>query len=135
VELTRWHEDAGEWKPPDVPLPATAGEREAEQAQLTAEEDAEAAAAGYAAWEVRVELPSHRDAQRLADQLERAGAEPVRRWRYLFLGAPDEDAARKWADQLRADAPAGSEVTVEATYESVERNNPFGIFGVGGGPA
>jgi hypothetical protein len=133
VELARWHDDAEEWKSPDVPLPATDEERAAEHASLVAAEDAETAAEGYAAWEVRVDLPSHRDAKRLADSLEAAGAEPVRRWKYLFVGAADEDAANEWAEQLRAQAPEGSKVTVEATFASVERNNPFAIFGAGGG--
>jgi hypothetical protein len=123
VELTRWHDDAEEWRSPDAPPPET----DAEQG------DAEAVAAGYAPWEVRVDLPSHRDAKRLADALERDGAEPVRRWRYLFVGAADEEAAREWADRLRADAPEGSTVIVEATFRRVERNNPFAIFGAGGG--
>ena len=135
VELTRWHDDAEEWKSPDLALPATDAERAAERAELLAEEDAETAAAGYAAWEVRVDLPSHRDAKRLADKLERDGAEPVRRWKYLFVGAADEDAARDWAEELRAEAPEGSEITVEATLRSVERNNPFAIFGAGSGEA
>src|SRR3954470_16520392 len=39
VELTRWHDDAEEWKSPDVPLPATEAERAAEHAELVAEED------------------------------------------------------------------------------------------------
>jgi hypothetical protein len=133
VTVERWHDDAEEWKSPSVPLPATDEERAAEHAQLVADEDAEAAAQGYAAWEVRVDLPSHRDAKRLADSLEAAGAEPVRRWKYLFVGAADEDAAQQWAERLRAEAPEGSEVTVEATFRSVERNNPFAIFGAGGG--
>jgi hypothetical protein len=133
VTVERWHDDAEEWKSPSVPLPATDEERAAEHAQLVADEDAEAAAQGYAAWEVRVDLPSHRDAKRLADSLEAAGAEPVRRWKYLFVGAADEDAAQQWAEQLRAEVPEGSKVTVEATFRSVERNNPFAIFGAGGG--
>ena len=132
VELSRWHDDAERWMPPEAPLPAGKAERAAEHAQLVAEEDAEAAAEGYAGWEVRVDLPSHRDAKRLADELERDGVKPVRRWKYLFVGAADEDAAREWATRLRAGAPEGSTITVEATFQSVERNNPFAIFGAGG---
>jgi hypothetical protein len=133
VELTRWHDDAEEWKPADVPLPGTDAERAAEHAELIAKEDADTASDSVAEWEIRVDLPSHRDAKRLADRLEAAGVEPVRRWKYLFLGAPDEDQARAWADELRATVPEGSEVTVEATFASVERNNPFAVFGPGGG--
>ena len=114
-------------------MPATAAERAAEHKELVAGEDAETAAEGYASWEVRVDLPSHRDAKRLADRLERSGVKPVRRWRYLFVGAADEDSAREWAERLRGEAPDGSEITVEATFLSVERNNPFAIFGAGGG--
>jgi hypothetical protein len=135
VELTRWHDDAEEWKPADVPLPETEAERAAEHEELVASEDAEAAAQGYASWEVRVDLPTHRDAKRLADQLEQAGVKPVRRWKYLFVGTADEDAARDWAERLRGEAPDGSEITVEATFRSVEQNNPFSVFGAGSGEA
>lgn len=128
VELTRWHDDAQEWKPADVPLPATEAERAAEHAELIAREDSDSASDSVAGWEIRVDLPSHRDAKRLAQRLEADGAKPVRRWKYLFVGAPDEDAANEWAEQLRASVPEGSRVTVEATFASVERGNPFAIF-------
>jgi hypothetical protein len=133
VELSRWHDDAEEWLPPDAPLPSTEADRAAEHARLVEEEDEETAAEGYAQWEVRVDLPSQREARRLAEALERDGAKPVRRWKYLFVGAPDEDAAREWADRIREEAPPGSNVTVEATFASVERHNPFAIFGPAGG--
>ena len=133
VDLTRGHDDAEEWKPADVALPATDAERAAEHAELVAREDADTAADSAAEWEIRVDLPSHRDAKRLAERLEADGVKPVRRWKYLFVGAPDEDQARAWAEELRATLPEGSEVTVEATFASVERNNPFAIFGAGSG--
>jgi hypothetical protein len=133
VELTRWHDEAEEWRPADEPLPATDAERAAEHASRVAQEDADTASDNIAAWEIRVDLPSHREAKQLAERLEAEGLEPVRRWKYLFVGAPDEDVARAWAEELRKEAPAGSEVTVEATFASVERNNPFAIFGAGGG--
>jgi hypothetical protein len=126
VSVERWHDDAEEWKDASVPLPASDEERAAEHASLVASEDAEPVA-----WEVRVDLPSHRDAKRLASALEATGVRPVRRWKYLFVGAPDEDEAAAWATRLRAEAPAGSKVTVEATFQSVEKNNPFAIFGAG----
>lgn len=133
VAVERWHDDAEEWKDASVPLPASDAERAAEHAELVGEEDEETAAADYAGWEIRVDLPSHRDAKRLAESLEAEGVKPVRRWKYLFVGAPDEDEARKWAERLRAEAAPGSKVTVEATFTSVEKNNPFAIFGAGGG--
>jgi hypothetical protein len=132
VTLARWHDDAGEWLPADVPLPVSEDERAAEHAALVASEDAASAADAAAGWEVRVDLPSHRDARALAARIEQEeGFSPVKRWKYLFVGAPDEDAARDWAVRLEGWAPAGSKITVEATFASVERNNPFAIFGAG----
>jgi hypothetical protein len=128
VTLARWHDDAEEWMSPDVALPASDAERAAEHAALVAEEDSEPTQ-----WEVRVDLPTHRDAKRLAESLEASGVKPVRRWKYLFVGAPDEDEAAAWAERLKAEAAPGSKVTVEATFQSVEKNNPFAIFGAGGG--
>jgi hypothetical protein len=133
VELTRWHDDADRWEPADAPLPSTEAERAAEHEELIESEDQETAAAGEATWEVRVELPSRGDARTLAERLEGEGLVPVRRWKYLFVGAADEDAANALAERLRGEAPAGSEITAEATFASIERSNPFAIFGAGTG--
>jgi hypothetical protein len=62
---------------------------------------------------VRVELESHRQTTELADRLVAEGMEPVRRWRYLVVGANNEDEATALADRLRREAPAGAGVTVE----------------------
>jgi|SRR4051794_5917814 hypothetical protein len=132
VAVERWHDDAEEWKPGDAPLPSSEAERAAEHEELVASEDAASSADAAAGWEVRVDLPSHRDARALAERIEREeGFAPVKRWKYLFVGAPDEDAARVWATRLGGWAPPGSKITVEATFRSVERNNPFAIFGAG----
>ena len=134
VELTRWHDEAEDWEPADRPLPRNAEEREAERARLMAREDRETAAAGHAEWEVRVQLPSHREARELSDRLNAEGVSHVRRWRYLLVGATDEDAANQWADRLRGEAPGDAEVSVEGTFASAEEHNPFAAFtGVGGG--
>jgi hypothetical protein len=119
VSVERWHDSAGEWMSPDVPLDRAAP-------------PAPAPPPGTASkWEVRVDLPSHGDAKRLASSLEAEGVKPVRRWKYLFVGAPSEAEAGRWAERLRAETPEGSRVTVEATFQSVERNNPFAFFGAG----
>jgi hypothetical protein len=128
VELTRWHDDAEDWEPADAPLPATDEERAAERKRLMEREDQDVAAQGYPDWEVRVELPTHHAARELA---ERLGAEEIpstRRWRYLVVGAQDEDAARSLARRLRGEAPSDARVSVEGTAASVERNNPFALL-------
>jgi hypothetical protein len=79
---------------------------------------------GYAPWEVRVELPSHGAAERLADELEAEGYDIVRRWRYLIVGAASEEDARQLADRLHGRAEPGGELVWEVTPQ-----NPFALFG------
>ena len=60
----------------------------------------------------------------------------MRRWKYLLIGAADEDSARALAARLREQVPPGSIVTVEATLGAVleaRPSNPFAIFGGLGG--
>jgi hypothetical protein len=83
---------------------------------------------GFAPWEVRVELPTHREAEELADQLESEGYDVVRRWRYLIVGAGSEEEARELAKRLHGEAEAGGEVVWEVTPQ-----NPFALFGGLGG--
>ena len=113
LELHRWHPLEERWEDAEVPMPRTKAEREAEHQRLEQAETEESQALGLAEWEVRVELESHRQTTELADQLVAEGMEPVRRWRYLVVGANNEDEARALADRLRSEAPAGAGVTVE----------------------
>jgi hypothetical protein len=83
---------------------------------------------GHAPWEVRVELPSHEEADRLADELEREGYDVVRRWRYLIVGAGSEEEARALAKRVHGDAEPGGEIVWEVTPQ-----NPFAVFGGLGG--
>ncbi len=135
-ELRRWHPEAERWEDPDEPLPNSEAERAAEHAELVQSERAEVAAGAAPQWEVRVDLPSHGDAHRFHERLEAEGVPSVRRWKYLVVGAADEDTARALASRLEAEAPSGSEVTVEGNARAVydERPpNPFAIFGGLGG--
>lgn len=136
ASLRRWHHEAERWEDPDAPLPETAAERQAEHEELVEEERAEVAAGATPQWEVRVDLPSHGDARRFAEQLESEGIPRVRRWKYLVVGAADEDTARALASRLEAEAPAGSTVAVEGNERAVYEErppNPFAIFGGLGG--
>jgi hypothetical protein len=83
---------------------------------------------GHAPWEVRVELPSHEEADTLADELEREGYDVARRWRYLIVGAGSEEEARALAKRVHGDAEPGGEVVWEVTPQ-----NPFAVFGGLGG--
>lgn len=134
--LEHWHPTALEWEDPENPLPGSDRQKGAEHGELIAEERADAAEHGYPEWEVRVDTPSHHDAVELSKKLDAEGLQNVRRWKYLVVGAADEDSARLLADRLRTEAPAGSEVRVEGTFQAARHEapaNPFAIFGGLGG--
>lgn len=134
--LRRWHPAAEDWENPDEPLPQSADSAEDEREALIAAERGRSERTGEPEYEVRVDLPSHRDAVRFAEQLEAEGLPAVRRWKYLVVGATDEDSAKELAERLRKQAPSGSEVTAEGSGQVVwaERPpNPFAIFGGLGG--
>src|SRR2546423_822907 len=78
-----------------------------------------------------LELPHRRDAAELEERLEAEGLPVTRRWRYLLVGALNEEEANELAERLRAEAPPGSEVTVEGTFEAVRSRvpNPFAFLG------
>jgi hypothetical protein len=128
-DLRHWHEVAEDWEAPDAPEPTTAAEKEAEHERLMKTEDEETAErGGLAEFEVRVEFPSHREAKDFAEKLEAEGLEPVRRWRYMVVGAADEDAANALADRIRAEAPADSKVTAEGSLGAAWRERPPSPF-------
>lgn len=136
TELRRWHPDAEEWEDPDEPLPATDAERAAEREELIAAERQAVAEGGEPQFEVRVDLPSHRDAAHFEDLLRAEGLPAVRRWKYLVLGAADEESGKALAQRLEEEAPEGSTVTLEASAKVVYEDrppNPFAIFGGLGG--
>lgn len=136
AELTHWHPEAEEWEDPDLPLPAGDVAKLAEHKELIAAERRQLAETGEPEFEVRVDLPSHREAGRFAELLRAEGLPAVRRWRYLVVGAADEDSARELATRLEGEAPAGSKVTVEGSgrIAYAERpSNPFAVFGGLGG--
>jgi hypothetical protein len=135
-ELTHWHPEAEEWEDPDLPLPDSDAARVAEHEELIAVERRQLAETGDPEFEVRVDLPSHGEAGRFAEMLRTEGLPAVRRWKYLVVGATDEDSAKALATRLEGEAPAGSKVTVEGSGQVAyaERPaNPFAVFGGLGG--
>jgi FMN phosphatase YigB (HAD superfamily) len=111
--LHRWHPIEEEWQSPDVAMPQTEAERQAEHQRLEDAEAADSAAAGTALWQARAELPSHREAVALAHKLQGEGYTVVRRWKFLIVGANSDDDARALAEHIRQEAPADAEVTAE----------------------
>jgi len=111
--LHSWHPIEEEWQSPDVAMPQTEAERQAEHQRLEAAETVESLDFGSAQFQARAELPSHRDAVSLADKLQAEGYHVVWRWKFLIVGANDDDDARALAEHIRQEAPAGAEVIAE----------------------
>jgi hypothetical protein len=137
LRLERWHPTAEEWEDADVPLPTTDAELAAEHARRVAKEREESAERGYAEYEVKIQCSTHRETVELAERLREEGLPLLRRWRYLLIGASDEDAANALADRLRAEAPAGSTVVAEVSQRAAWDDDPsrgsFAVFGGLGG--
>jgi len=110
--VDRWHPVAEEWEPGDVPLPTDAAAVQAERARLDVEETSESLAWGHALYEVKAQLPTHREAVALAEQLAADGYQVVRRWRFLVVGANNADQAEEYRAAIAQAAPADAGVTV-----------------------
>ena len=115
VTVTRWHPAAEEWRPADEPLPQDPEELAAERERFEAREAAEAREHGWTDFEVRAELPSHRDTVAFAKRLEGEGLAVVRRWRFLIVGATTQSEAEELARRLREEAPPGTRVIAEGS--------------------
>ena len=111
--LHRWHPVEEEWQSPGVAMPQTEAERQAEHQRLEDAETADSVAAGSAMWQARVELDSHREAVALADKLQGEGYPVVRRWKFLVVGANNDDEAKALAEHIRQEAPSGAQVCAE----------------------
>jgi hypothetical protein len=127
--VERWHPVAEEWEAADVPLPDTPAQVQAEQKELDAEETSESEASGVALFEVRVQLPSHRESVALAARLANEGYSVVRRWRFLVVGANNEDQVAQFAAAIRQEAPAGAVITTE----EVGPGRPYTVFELAAG--
>ena len=80
-------------------------------------------------FEVRVQLPSHRDSVALADRLRAEGYSVVRRWRFLVVGANNAGQAEEFAAAVRQKVPAGAIVTTE----EVGPGRPYTAFEIAAG--
>jgi hypothetical protein len=132
TQIRRWHPIEESWEDPDAPLPAGEQERRDERAELIERERSEAEESGYPEFEVRVEFATHHDAMDMVERLRSEGLSSVHRWKYLLVGALDEDSANALAERLRDEAPPGSTVKVEGSWRAVQAEvapSPFAFLG------
>jgi hypothetical protein len=113
VQLMRWHPVAEQWRPGDEPLPESEGEVAAEQAARERSGESEGEAGDYP-WEVVIDLPHVRDTRKQAERLEREGHPVKRRFKYLLVGAPSEEAAIELGKSFEGKVPEGSHVGVRS---------------------
>lgn len=113
LTLDRWDALKQEWVDPGTPVPDTAEVQQAEHQRLIAEETRQSLIHGQAGWEVRVDMPSHREAVALAEQLRAEGRPAIRRWKYLILGANNEDDAGELAQTIERQAPPAASVRIK----------------------
>jgi len=135
VDFKRWHPTAELWEDPDKPLPADDAARLAEHEEMIAAERKQVEETGRPELEVRIDLPSHHDAHRFAEQLRSEGLPVVHRWRYVLIGATDEDNAKELAERIKTEAPPDSKITVEGTWQAAFAERPASPFAVLGGLA
>jgi hypothetical protein len=128
VSFDRWHHEAEEWRPADEPLPEGTEAQAAEHASRIAHERQESEKSGDPEYEVRIDLPSHREAKELVERLGTENLRSVHRWKYVLLGATDEDSAKELAERLRGEVPPGSTVAVEGTWREADAERPRSPF-------
>jgi hypothetical protein len=127
IDFKRWHPLSEEWRPADEPIPDEPHEERAERQIAIEREMKETEERGYPLFEVRVDLPSRGEAERFAEQLRAEGLQVVHRWKFLLVGAIDEDHARALADRIRSEAPSGSKVAAQGTWKAAY-SEVFGPF-------
>jgi hypothetical protein len=141
VAVTRWHEAEDAWEPAEAPMPQSPAEERAEHDQLIARERTQTVQTGHFAFDVVVTCPHHGQARDLAERLGDTGLPIARRWRYLTIGAADEDVARELEQRVKQEAPEGTTVTVftaenlretEDYVAALGADNPFAIPGLPG---
>lgn len=124
ISTLRWHPDEEDWKDAALPLPHSPEARAAEDLRREEREQREAEAEGEYDWHVRASAPSRHEAVELERRLREQGLPVDRRWVHLTVGVPTEERASELADELRADAPAETEVWVEPA----DMRLPFLLF-------
>ncbi len=133
AELRHWHPTAESWEDPDKPLPDDDLALRAEHAEEIAAEDEQVREQGYPNFEVRIEFPSHREAVEFRRKLRDEGFPSVHRWKYLLVGAIDEDSAKALAERFREEAGGASAVKVEGSWKAAYKERPRNPYSVLGG--
>ena len=128
--IERWHPLRDDWESSELPADELAPEDET----LADEREEAERESKVPQYELRLQLPTHREAIELAHRLAAEGVRTQRHWHYLLIGAWTVDDAEALAAQLRPDLPADAKVKIEHTLayavdlEGRATLNPFVRF-------
>jgi DivIVA domain-containing protein len=110
VRTERWSRLDQEWRDmTDEPSADIAAELQAAHEYRQEQERERSRRAGFPAWQVRVNVPSHRDVVALAGHLAAQGWRVRRRRRHLLVGADCEDDAKRLVRELSGDSRADAD--------------------------
>jgi hypothetical protein len=114
VRTEGWSWREQDWRDADqMPVAPDRQEQErARHAYIQEQERERSVRSGFPAWQVRVELPSHRDVVALAGQLAAQGWRVRRRIRSLIVWANCEDDATGLARALSADGSGDADTAI-----------------------
>lgn len=114
VSVSRWHPVQEAWRPASEPLPQTEDEISEEERRHERAGEIEKAETGAYPWEVVIDLPSLRATRELGADLIDRGLPLKRRFKYLLVGTPSEEAAIELGKSFEGKVPEGSHVSVRA---------------------
>jgi tetratricopeptide (TPR) repeat protein len=113
VRTERWSPRDQEWRDvTDEPSAVIDAELQAAHEYRQEQERERSRRAGFPAWQVRVEVPSHSDVVALAGHLAAQGWRVRRRRKHLFVGADCENDAKSLVRELSGDGRADAEAAL-----------------------
>lgn len=128
TQLQQLDDVSAEWVDASKGVPDDNRHR-AQHAKIIAQERAISQKYGTPGWEVKVECPTHHDVLALVERLTKENIPTAHRWRYLVVGALDEDSGEQLAARIRNEAPEGTTTIVQASPQAViAQDSPFVVF-------
>jgi hypothetical protein len=109
VRTERWSSRGQKWRDADEMSADVAADRQAEHEYRQEQERERSVRTGFAAWQVRVDVPSRRDVVALAGHLAAQGWRVRPRRRHLIVGADCEDDAKGLVRALSGDGRADAD--------------------------
>ena len=128
VRTERWSPLEQKWRDADEMSADVAAERQAVHEYRQEQERERSATSGFPAWQVQVELPSHRDVEALAGHLAAQGWRVRPRRKSLIVWADCEDDAKGLARGLSGDGRADAYTAFRVRRVSTINNAYDGYF-------